>query len=107
MAGDEIDQSGVGDSFMSLDLVKQHLNVMHSEDDTLINSMLAASIEHAESIMGKSISQTTSPNKVRAWIFMSVGEMYANRSLSTPVYMHSRPTAIGLLDSERDYSKVM
>ncbi len=92
--------------YVSLALVKNHLEVDHDEDDVLIGLYLAAAEKHVENFIGQCLrcfvepcsgveieSGGQLPEPLQAAILLHVGDFYENREANVDGTISPNPTA--------------
>lgn len=82
---------------LDLALAKQHLRVLHSDDDGLIGTYLAAAERWAENYTGKTLvaigeaADGEIPADLTAAILLMVGHLYSNREAVTSTPLAEAP----------------
>ena len=71
-------------SVVSLEQAKQHLRVLESEEDSLIQQYIDAAETHVSNYLERpltpwSADQTPAPENVRQAILLAIGDFYENR----------------------------
>ena len=89
----------------SLTLVKAHLRVTGTDDDSLITAYCDAAEAAAEHYCNRSFGSPLPP-AVQAAVFLMVGDMYENREEQSERPLSINKTCENLLNTAKDWSRV-
>ena len=89
----------------SLTLVKAHLRVTGTDDDSLITAYCDAAEAAAEHYCNRSFGSPL-PSAVQAAVFLMVGDMYENREEQSERPLSINKTCENLLNTAKDWSRV-
>ena len=88
----------------SLTLVKAHLRVTGTDDDSLITAYCDAAEAAAEHYCNRSFGSPL-PSAVQAAVFLMVGDMYENREQQQERSLSVNATCENLLNTAKDWSR--
>ena len=92
---------------LTVDEIKQHLRIEHSEEDGYLAALLAAGQAAAEDFCNRSFAEEM-PEPVRLAIYLYVGHMYTYReSASKDAYQAMIRAFQALLWPHRDLDKLL
>ena len=85
-------------SILSIDLVKKHIKVDGTDEDTEIQLYIDAAEQYVNDFCdNKTTPFTTLPAPVKAAILLIVGDLYENREMQVVKELYQNPAAENLL----------
>ena len=89
---------------LTLNETKMHLRVDHSDEDTLINSLMQAATAAACDYLNVETLGLDAPAPVKSAALLLVGDLYANREAQADRQLYRNATYQALLNPYRVYA---
>jgi hypothetical protein len=87
---------------ITLSEAKQHLRVMHAQDDQYIEHLIDAAEGHVSAYLGDDLPDPA-PAPIKSAVLLLVGDLYENRERQSTVTLHGNRTFEMLLAPYRTH----